>query len=174
MKKFVLTRDMCPIHYSNDNGRSYAHFVCPLPLGYREIIAENLERLREGVDAIIKSVNEKALKREPPFQNILVEYRTRKEEDQLSLLPSFQIQDVGFNESRALYSVAIHGAYGDIYLDEKTIHNSDSAIFPFREFFEPNVAFHCHNVDYYWQALLTREVVVQYFNLLSSLAESKT
>ena len=170
---FVLTRDMCPIHYDIDAGRSYAHFVCPLPLGYRKIIAEKLETLREGTDAIIKSVNAKALKAEPPFQNILVEYRSRKKQDQLSLLNGFQIQDIGFNNSRGLYSLAIHGAYGDIYLNENTLHNCDHAILPFKEFFEPNVAFHCHNVDYYWQALLTRETVVQYFNLISRLGRGE-
>lgn len=168
--KFVLTRDMCPIHYSTDQeSRSYAHFICPLPLGHQKIVAENRDLLHKRMTKIVQSVNIKALKREPPFQNILVEYRNREEKDQLSLLNGFQIQDVGF-DVRGLYSVAIHGSYGDIYLDTNTHHNCDHIIFPFKEFFEPNTAFCCHNVDYYWQALLTREVVVEYFNVLSSLA----
>jgi len=163
---------MCPIHYTVEEMARYAHFVCPLPLGYRKIIVQNLAKLQGEIALLVKSVNSRALKLESPFQNILIEYQDRDEQGQKSLLQGFQIRDIGFNQ-RGLYSVAIHGAYGDIYLDEKTIQNCDSAIFAFKHFFEPNVAFHCHNVDYYWQALLTREVAVEYFNLLLALSHKE-
>lgn len=43
--------------------------------------------------------------------------------------------------------------------------------FGFSKFFDEKHAFYCHNVDFYWQALLTRELVVKYFNYLNSYLE---
>jgi hypothetical protein len=175
MKRFVLTRDMCPIHYVNRDGNDMSvAFICPLPLGFGEIVATvKAELLCYEIDAIVRAVNKKALAMEEPFQNILIEYSERKEEQQKDLLKGFQIQDIGIDH-RGLYSVAVHGAYGDVYLDGSSMQNSEIIVQGFRKFFEPQTAWQCHNVDYYWQALLTREVVVDYFNLLMTLKERGT
>jgi len=171
VKKFVLTRDMCPIHYNarDKEQPSSAIFMCPLPLGFKDIVSKHLPELQEKIAKIVNAVNSKMLNLEPPFENILIEYQDRSEKDQIELLDGFQIKDAMIDH-RGLYVVAIHGAYGDVYLDSNAHQYSDFVSHGFRRFFEPGVAFQCHNVDYYWQALLTREVVVKYFNLLSSLA----
>lgn len=173
LKPFVLTRDMAPIHYiSFENDQKRVAFICPLPMDYKKVIENEAlrKRLWKGVTDIIKNVNAKALKLESPFENMLVEYSDRSEKDQAELLKNFQIKEYNLDD-RGLYCVANWGAEGDIYLDGNTMHSCDFLVDGFREFFEPRIAFQCHNVDYYWQALLTREVVVEYFNLLRTLLQ---
>lgn len=174
MKRFVLTRDLCPIHYVNRDGNDMSvAFICPLPLGFQEIVdAVKAELFCYEVDAIGRAVNKRALAMEEPFQNILIEYQDRTDQEQEDLLKGFQLRDISIDH-RGLYSVAVHGAYGDIYLDSQTMNNCDFVVEGFRKFFEPRTAWQCHNVDYYWQALLTREVVVDYFNLLMILKERR-
>jgi hypothetical protein len=171
MKRFVLTRDMCPIHYVHRDKDFSVAFICPLPLEFRQIVAAvKAELFVAEIDAIVRSVNSKALSMQEPFQNILIEYQDRTEEEQKDLLKGFQIREIGIDH-RGLYSVAVHGAYGDIYLDSQSMDNCDFIIEGFKQFFEPQTSWQCHNVDYYWQALLTREVVVEYFNLLMKEGE---
>jgi hypothetical protein len=171
---FVLTRDMVPIHFTGFQEHG-ATFVCPLPKGFREIIKENSELIRPRMSIIVAEINKKALNQENPFQNILLGYQERTAEDQKRLLQGFQITRIYWDE-RGVYGVWAGGNVnsGDIYLDSNTSHYYEyMTLDPLEELFEPGVAFHCHNVDWYWQALLTREFCVEYFNLLNRLIFQK-
>ncbi|MFA5365373.1 MAG: hypothetical protein WC325_09370, partial [Candidatus Bathyarchaeia archaeon] len=58
---------------------------------------------------------------------------------------------------------------GDIYLStDATYYYEWGFLDGFKKHLEPHHAFHCHNVDFYWQAILDRAVVVRYFNLLQT------
>ena len=171
MKRFVLTRDMVPIHYIESDGyvRS-APFICPLPKGYQAVFTVFEEEIRKGVEEIIRDVNKRAHSMVEPFENILIEYQDRTLKEQKKLLSTFEIKHWAF-DIRGLYTVSQYSASGDIYLDGDTRRNCEFMVSGFEKFFEPNKAFYCHNVDCYWQALMAREVVVRYFNLLSKYLE---
>jgi hypothetical protein len=170
-EKFVLTRDMVPIHFSGFE-RNGASFVCPLPLGFKKVIAANIELITRQAEIIVEDINGKILLQKSPFKNILFGYQGRTEEEQLKFLRSLSITEVKIDEKRGVYSVDVRG--GHVSLDQKAIDNCDGiTLFPLRELFEANTAFLCHNIDWYWQALLTREFCVRYFNLLNPLIFQK-
>lgn len=169
MKRIVLTRDMVPIHYT-DSPVASSNFICPLPKGYKKAIEEmGLVELDNHIATIVRLVNVLAQRKDAPFENILIEYQDRTPKQQEELLKGFKIERIGI-DSRGLYSVLAGGSInsGDIYLATEQHPSYDFDIDGFEEYFEPETAFCCHNVDFYWQALLTREVVVRYFNLLNS------
>lgn len=171
-EEFVLTRDMVPIHFSGFK-RDGVNFVCPLPRGFKKAIREHYKTIAREVARIIEEIHKKTLRKESPFENIMLGYQERTEEEQEELLQSFLIIDAKMREDVGVYSLYITHEGGP-YLDQSTPNYYEfMTLEPLRELFEPHVAFHCHNVDWYWQALLTREFCVMYFNLLNRLIFQK-
>jgi len=171
-ERFVLTRDMVPIHFTGFEQHGVS-FICPLPKGFRKVIETHYELIMSEVARIFEEINKKAQKKETPFENIMLGYQERTKEEQEKLLQGFQITEI-----KAREGVGVYGAYcghdGDIYLDSATLNNCEfMTLEPLTDLFEPNTAFLCHNVDRYWQALLTREFCVEYFNLLNRLIFQK-
>ena len=165
---------MVPISYT-DSEIACCGFICPLPKGYEKVLTENnLKIIRADVNYFVAKLNDKVLRQEEPFQNILIEYLDRTEEQQDELLRNFRIERVHF-DNRGLFAVqaGTNVNSGDIYLGhgESTICMPES--FGFSKFFDDEHAFFCHNVDFYWQALLTRELTVKYFNYLNSYLEKE-
>ena len=168
---FVLTRDMVPIHFTGFQEHG-ATFICPLPKGFKEVLKKHSETIRSRISQIADEINEKAKKKEVPFENILLGYQERTEEEQLKLLQGFQITEVKWEEERGIYSVEVPG--GHAYLDSRSLDSCEfMTLYPLKELFELGIAFQCHNIDWYWQALLTRELCVEYFNLLNRLIFQK-
>ena len=166
---FVLTIDMVPIDV--DMNESFGCiFTCPLPKGYREIVKNNLEEIDVISKDFVTIINKEAALKHPPFQNILLGYHERSEKEQKELLKGFKIMQV-YTDNRGVYGVWAGGNVnsGDIHLDSSagSYCGRIIAAAPFHQFFEPKVAFCCHNIDYYWQALLTREFCLKYFNWLN-------
>ena len=174
-EKFVLTRDMVPIHFTGFEQHG-VNFICPLPIGFREIVKKRSETIRSRISLIVADINENAIKKASPFENILLGYHERTEEEQKKLLQGFQITEVKWDEGRGVFGVWAGGNInsGDIYLDSSSFSSCEfMTLEPLTDLFEPNTAFFCHNVDWYWQALLTREFCVEYFNLLNRLIFQK-
>jgi len=167
---FVLTIDMVPIDIGDMNEDLGCTFTCPLPKGYREIVKNNLKEIDAISKKFVTIINKEAALKNPPFQNILLGYHERSEKQQKELLKGFKIMQVNI-DNRGVYCVRAGGSVqsGDIYLDLSADSYFDRVIAaaPFHQFFEPGVAFCCHNIDYYWQALLTREFCLKYFNWLN-------
>ena len=171
--KFTLLNDHAPIHYSKCDMNSFPKysvgFVCPLPLGYLKIVEEQEQWLYTETVKMIKEVEVDVVRRKGSFINIMGEYSERSKSDQKKLRHLFQFSHILFQPKRGL--TAIHAGNdvnsGDIYLDSNASMNyCDFSISGFKEYFEPQHAWFCHNVDNYWQALMDREVTVRYFNLL--------
>jgi hypothetical protein len=167
-KKIVLTRDLVPIHIRQSDQHS-AMFTCPLPANYLELLKKvSPKELSKAVENIIEDVNSKAERMEEPFQNILLGYEGRSDWKEL-LSRNFKIRFWHF-DNRGLYVVSIHGAEGDIYISTEAGMKCDSCVYDIAdEYFDKDYAFYCHNMDYYWQALMVREVLIRYFNFLVSL-----
>jgi len=167
---FILTRDMVPIIFSGlqEHGCS---FVCPLPKGFRMVTAKQGREAIENISNTIKrDINRQAQKCSTPFENILLGYYERTEEQQKELLlKNFKIMRMSIDDW-GVYGVWAGGDVnsGDIYLDSNASKwYNTMTLEPFKDLFEPLVAFCCHNVDWYWQALLTREFCIKYFNWLN-------
>lgn len=170
---FKLTRDLVPIYFSGFE-ECGATFVCPLPIGYKKVL-NNLELLASKCERIKESINNKVKNVSSPFENILRGYEDRTEGEQRKLLTNFQITRIMI-DNRGLYGVWAGSNInsGDIYLSTDILNAYDSRVAgAFKEFFEEKTAFACHNIDWYWQALLTREFCVEYFNFLNSLIFNK-
>ena len=148
-------------------------FTCPLPKNYLAIVSKiPFKMLGDTVDALIAYVNNKAELMEEPFENILLGYEDRS--DKAALLKNFKIKDWHFDE-RGLYVVAIHGAEGDAYISTEGSMKCDSCVYDLaEEYFDSAYAFYCHNMDYYWEALMVREVLIKYFNFLVRESNSTT
>ena len=163
-REFILTRDMIQISIGDDFVS--AAFTCPLPKGYKIALGHLDGDLRAEVDSIKEGINEKAGRLKDPFQNLLLGYHDRDREGRKSLLKMFKIERISIDD-RGVYEVVAGGDVnsGDIYL------SMGSPFFaflsPFKHLLDENVSFCCHNVDFYWQALLTREFCVEYFNFLN-------
>lgn len=171
-ERFVLTRDMVSIHFTGFEQHGVS-FICPLPKGFTKVIERHYESIMSEVARIFEEINEKAQKKEIPFENIMLGYQERSEEEQKSLLRLFQITEIKAREGVGVYGVYC-GHDGDIYLDSEALDNCEfMTLDPISDLFELNTAFLCHNVDWYWQALLTREFCVRYFNLLNRLIFQK-
>lgn len=167
-KNFRLTREMVPIQ--NMDNRGY-FFVCPLPKGYREAVEKKLSLIKKGCEKIVEELNAKAAAESSPFENILIEYGDITEDKRGLLKPHLRIERVTM-DARGVYGVCagLDWSSGDIYLATNASDYYDfAAADAFREFFENEASFQCHNVDFSWQALLTREFCIEYFNLLNSL-----
>lgn len=166
---FVLKNDMVPINF-RDHGPHGSFFICPLPRGYKTVIKNKLYEIEEWANKTKDEINVMAEKKEGPFENILFGYLERTEEQQQDLLKEFKINRVSV-DNRGVYSVWADKDCnnGDIYLSSESRMNHDNHIFGMKDFFEPNTAFECHNIDFYWHALLTREFSVRYFNFLNKL-----
>ncbi|MFA5228485.1 MAG: hypothetical protein WC446_01865 [Candidatus Paceibacterota bacterium] len=164
-----LTTDMVPIHIGTDK----CSFVCPLPKGYKKALQEFSEDdLNKELFKIISVINMLANQEVGPFVNIMIEYEDRKNKEVIK--ESLLITRIGIDK-RGLY-MALAGSdvnSGDIYLDKDASPCCDYTIINLERFFEEGVAFQCHNVDFYWQALLLRELTVEYFNLLNSKLKAK-
>ncbi len=172
---FVLTRDMVPIHFTGFQEHGVG-FICPLPKGFREVVKKHSKTICSRISVIVANINEKAKTKESPFENILLGYQERTKEDQEKLLKGLQIMEVKWDEERGVYGVWAGGniSSGDIYFDSSAFSNCEfMTLDPLQELFESNTAFLCHNTDWYWQALLTREFCVEYFNLLNRLIFQK-
>jgi hypothetical protein len=156
---------MVPIHVSEGN----SSFTCPLPKRYKELLICSQEIAAE-IDTLKKQINSEAMAESGPFVNIMIEYRDRTEEQKKELKKMMSLQRLFFDQ-RGLYG-ALAGFdvnSGDIYLDSNASPNCDYTVMSFEQFFEDNLAFQCHNVDFYWQALLCRELTVRYFNFLNTI-----
>jgi len=172
-RRLKLTRDLVPIHYSvTDDYTHQCSFVCPLPRGFLKAVEKlGSEVIKEEILKMIDEINEDAVNRREPFENILLGYYGRSDVELEKLLKSNQISKSHLMiREKGLGSVYAGENInsGDIYLSTDSMCSYDIMIGDaFKDFFEPRTAFHCHNVDYYWQALLTRELVIRYFNFLS-------
>ena len=167
----ILTRDMVPIHIGNES----CSFVCPLPRGYKRSLRQfTYEELNGELKKIISTINMLANQETGPFVNIMIEYQNRVFEEKEELRESFLIERIGIDK-RGLY-MALAGRdvnSGDIYLDEDASPCCDFSIMELERFFEEGFAFQCHNVDFYWQALLLRELSVEYFNLINKFKDQR-
>jgi hypothetical protein len=170
--RFILTRDMVPINLIHFDTHG-CDFARPLPRGYLYFTEKyfskelKLQELKEFCDSITAQINKKSIKALPPFENILIGYHERTGSQQQELLEGFTISSIR-TDGRGIYGVWAGGNVnsGDIYLN-----TSDSYFVPtipaLENLLEPDCAFLCHNIDWYWQALLTREVCIEYFNWLN-------
>lgn len=163
-KFFTLTQDMVPISISN---RGYS-FICPLPKGYKEVVTKNLSEIKIVSQEIVTVINKQAALKQHPFQNILLGYHRRSKKEQKKLLKEFKITRVRIDD-RGVYGVwaGNDSDSGDVYLDSRVLSPCSIHIQSLAHLFEPNTAFCPHNMDYYWQALLTREFCIRYFNWLN-------
>ncbi len=159
-----LTTDMVPIHIKEEG----CNFVCPLPRGYKRALqAFSDGELEERLSKIITIINGLAFNETGPFVNIMIGYEDRSDKDKIK--ESFHIDRIGINQRGLFMALAGRDVNsGDIYLAEDAFPCCDYSVMEIKRFFEENVAFQCHNVDFYWQALLLRELTVEYFNLLNS------
>lgn len=155
-----LTNDMVPIHIREGS----CSFVCPLPKGYKEAL-KNFD-LKSNLHDMIWSINLLANEEVGPFVNIMIGCPSKEQ---------FVIKEIGIDE-RGLYMATASGEgffCGDIFLNNKAYPVCDYSIIDIADFFDDEAAFECHNVDYYWQALLLRELAVEYFNLLIDRLKEK-
>jgi len=146
-------------------------FMSPLPKGYKKVIEEfSYKELCAIGERIQKEVNEKLLRREFPFgDGLFCGYEDRNEKGKKELLKQFRIKRVHTDGERGVFGVWAGGNIqsGDIYL---TYHTNIKGAWwtdsfkKYSDFFEPKAAYCCHNMDSYWQALLTREFCIEYFN----------
>ena len=169
-KEFVLDRKMVPIYRSEGPQMGSYHFVCPLPKGYKRSLT-NIVLIKKECDSIIEKLNQRATEKLHPFENILSEYDNREEKRKDIKIGMVLI------DSRGVYGVWAGSDVnsGDVYLStDSTYYYDFEAAKKFRDFFEKKGAFHCHNMDYYWQAILTQEFCIAYFNFLNSIICSET
>ncbi len=173
MGKFILTQDLVPIFAKiGTDVHSGAIFTCPLPKGYKKVIQRmGYAEIRQRAEKIKQEVDGKVSKLSFPFQNIFFGFQDRINKEKKRLLNLFKIGRVYIDE-RGVYGVWAGGNVqsGDIYLASDFSWKGCwwyGILEPFSEFFEPRTAFCCHNMDAYWQALLTREFCIEYFNWLS-------
>jgi len=169
-KQIVLTRDMVPIHISGSMTHS-CNFVCPLPKNYKIVIQKYPQETFDLIMYFVDKINEMAESQKFPFVNILYEYYDRTKMEQDNLLKQFRLQKrlTFFDNERGLTGTWAGGDInsGDIYLScEDVSLSSDISVRGLKDYFEPGIAFFCHNIDFYWQALLTRELCIWYYNLL--------
>jgi len=181
-KDFTLTNDFAPIILVEDSAPS---FICPLPRGYKiglgnllskkeVVLGVEISMFERGCRKIEDRVNRKMRTFEGPFQNtFFLGYEERSETELDKLHKSFRIERISVDQ-RGVFGVwaGPDHSSGDIYLaTSETQGILDYYYFPtadaFCEYFEKGTSFQCHNVDYYWQALLLREFCVEYFNLLN-------
>lgn len=162
---FVLTRDVVEISALND----FPHFICPLPRDYKTII-KRINCFEKECGQIADKINLNAEKLNSPFEGILQEYGDRTKKEKEKLLKNFKITRVGI-DSCGVYCVQAGNDCnsGDIYLNSTCSFLSLNPQFKHLEqFFEEDTAFCCHNIDYHWQALLTSEFCIEYFNFLNN------
>jgi len=150
---FTLTNDMVPIHFLPE----CFGFICPLPRGYMEAIAD-FPDLHFKIENIKESINRAAKGKISPFENLLLGCGNKTE-------TMIEVINFSSNELRGAF---VEGATtGDVYLNTDAHLVCDPDVCKINYLFEKRKAFECHNIDFYWQALLCRELVVQYFNLLN-------
>ena len=166
-KAFVLTRDMTPIDIGDG-----IMFACPLPRGYRAILGSF--DVKEIGQEIANQINFEVQRVISPFENILLGYHERTVEQKKDLLQQFIITNVGA-DNRGVYSVqaGFDVNSGDIYLSSDEHSSLRPGLYALDYIFEPNVSWRCHNIDFYWQALLTRDFCVRYFNCLNEFIFGK-
>lgn len=163
----VLTRDMVPIWMRG------CRFVCPLPKGWTEVIAQHGNEVQTETMKALVAINKKAKKLKPPFENLMYGYEERTEEQQEWLKGQFKLnpKQLLFDDYRGMYGAYAGGdpSSGDIYLNSGQggvgFDNCDMCIDVLSKYFAPE-AFYCHNVDFYWQALLLRELCLNYYHIV--------
>lgn len=161
-----LTNDMVPIHSTEEE----YHFICPLPTDYEKFILQtsSIEEIKKYLSEVVLKINALAKKETGSFINIMIEYQERTEEEKKHIKKSLVIERADV-DNRGLF-VALAGkdvSSGNVFLDTRSSIFCDYSAIGFKEFFESGVSFKCHNVDFYWQALLLRELTVNYFNFLN-------
>ncbi|MFA5080766.1 MAG: hypothetical protein WC472_04080 [Candidatus Paceibacterota bacterium] len=158
LSDFTLTNDMVPIHFLPEG----FGFICPLPKKYM-IVLNASPSLYFEVKKIKEIINQMAKGRISPFENIMLGCCNETETI---------IEDILFYNSE-LRSIVVSGfTIGDVYLNTDSHLVCDPCIIGIDYFFEERKTFLCHNIDFYWQALLCRELVVRYFNLLNGRLKS--
>ena len=161
MRKYLrLTSDMVPIHMK----KGEYSFICPLPKGYKDaLLIYDPEELKETIRVTILMLNLVAKDELGVLTNIMLE----------NPKTAVFIRETEFNKNGL---VAVHvgdSTHNGIAHLDFSQRNCDQCIEEISYLFEDNVSFQC-NVSYYWQALLCREVAVEYFNLLQEkLNETK-
>jgi len=169
-RTFVLTVDMVPIHYREDEVTGHSvSFVCPLPVGYQRVVKECLDWLREETKKMILQVEKESWSFKGEFANLATFLVTPKTE-KAKLESSYAFSHVNFDDRGFTGITAGHDVNsGDIYLStDATYYYEWGFLDGFKKNLESHHAFHCHNVDFYWQAIKDRAVVVRYFNLLQT------
>ena len=167
-KSFVLTRDMIPINI-NEFGMNGFDFSCPLPREFKVAMEEKDPDIEEIAHEIMNQINAEAKCAAPPFENILLGYHDRTDKQKIELLKQFEIEEIPV-DYRGAYSV--HTSIMDrsgVYLSSNKFHSYICGLPALDHIFEPYTSWQCHNMDSYWQALLTREFCVRYFNYLNGL-----
>ncbi len=172
-ESFVLTRDMIPIDIDNFK-RNGVHFTCPLPKGFKVALEKKCPDIKEIGREIVDQINTEAKRVIPPFENIFLGYHGRTDEQKKDLLKQFKIEEISV-DYRGVYGVqaGFDVNSGDIHLSSHDFHSFICGLSALDHIFEPSASWQCHNVDFYWQALLTREFCVRYFNYLNGLVFGK-
>lgn len=147
-----LTSDMVPIHMK----KGEHSFTCPLPKGYKDaILIYSPEEIKESMRITLLMLNLMAKDEMGVLTNIMLEDPKTE----------VFIREIEFNKN-GLIAICVgnltHSGAVTLSYSQK---NCDQCIEEISYLFEDGVSFQC-NVNYYWQALLCREVAVEYFNLL--------
>jgi len=150
---------MVPIHMRKG---AYS-FICPLPKGYKDALLNyNPEELKESMRVTILMLNLMAKDEMGALTNIMLENPKTE----------VFIREIEINKNGLIAICVgnlIHGGNAILTFSQK---NCDKYIEEISYFFEDKVSFQC-KTNYYWQALLCREVAVEYFNLLQKKLNKK-
>lgn len=165
MKKFKLTRDLIKISCFSEP--SHAAFKAPIPK-VNNLVMSKLDRkkVKEDILEIVEGINKRVLNLEKPFY--LLTLRPNVEVNKMDTLWSERVQVDDNGLTGAWVGRSVNS--GDIYRtnDETVIFTG----FPdwIKKIFSDNEAFFCHNVDTFAQALVNRELCVEYFNYVLNKA----
>jgi hypothetical protein len=166
-RKFRLTRDMVPIQFTQ-SGQHGATFACPLPRDYESLWAvSDLNTRKSQLQSLAIELGFLARSATYPFENIFFEAGTRSAK---FIETELVIRDIHYGEFTGLtgFRIGTNCDSGDAYMTQRGSEWGQlrRINLGFMDSFDPGALFQCHNMDFYWQALLAREFCVRYFNLL--------
>lgn len=164
-------REFAPIHYTKRDAHG-AGFICPLPKGWKRVIEEDYEYVRAEIEKIVKEINRQFQNLEHPFENVFMWLDTPEEKRKLA--QGTELTHLQMDSERGLTAVWAGSNInsGDIYLSKDCSNTYDFNVHAMADFFDNEYAFFCHNVDNYWQAVMTRELCYRYYNLLNEWLKS--
>jgi len=157
MKKyFELMSDHVPINIGEDYS-----FICPLPKGYKNALYD-IKNIKESIRLTTIMLNSLAQEEVGSMANIKIEGLK---------MPAF-IEKTEINKNGLTSIFVGELIYNGIVSLKFSEKNCDDCIKKISYLFEDGVSFQC-NVSYYWQALLCRELTIEYFNILQKVLNTK-